>query len=1053
MSNDDDRQPTTAELIYRISQQTLQPTASRRPQRSWNTLNHNNNNNGSDLNEVTGDVPAAMSFDSAAADGRGGDHDDDGDYDHGKDDDGTVAEANDSDSNNNNHHDGDEEEGSEVDSDEEMPPHACEYCSRHDPLCVARCLTCKRWFCNGGDRTAGSHIITHLAYAKHNSISLHPDGPLGDAPVECYVCGQKNVFSLGFVPSTQDNVVVVLCREPCLHSTTLGDMGWDASTWLPLIEERHLLHWLCAKPRGAAPRGARSDVTNKVARELESGWASAANKVGGTNAVQGDAESAQPLEPIPLVFRDPEMYTELFNVLTRREMCTSQVLSESIVYDNLSVTFSTGLDKRQMATVEAPLEGKLHVGGRVSFTNSQLPEWTATGLIVRVGASSNLQDELHCEIHDGHAVVAALGALATSTSSTFTMRCAFNNTSFERMLKATSKLVRDEQSVSSYLFHAIMGHEGYALPTAKARPDEVKLPASLNVPHIAPLNDSQDIAVRMSLKQSLTLIQGPPGTGKTTTSATIIYHFVNLLKSNVLVCSPSNIAVDQLAVRVEETGLRVVRLAARSREPIASEASHLMLHEQVRQYAAAEPKLSELRKLMELQNVTGDLSDRDRRRRKVLEEAVERSILEKADVVCTTCASSGDPRLKGLTFRHVLVDEATQATEPETLIPLVLGAKQVVLVGDHCQLGPVLMNKDAQAAGLGRSLFERLLQLGHVPHRLTVQYRMHPILSEFSSNNFYDGTLQNGVSAKHRDSSSKFPWPNPDKPMIFYNSIAPEELSSTGTSYINRAEAALAEKFVSVLVQQGVEPRDIGIIVPYEGQRNFIIQYLSRQGSLATAQYRDMEIASVDAFQGREKEFIIFSFVRSNDQQGIGFLKDWRRLNVAITRARRGLFMIGNARVLSRDVLLHSLLAHLQKQQLIVEGPVRELAPTRIALQRPRLTLGAIVQQQQQGSIPMMMMMPWDDPTQNTMMYDGQRRVLPDYQTHFGFMGTDDTSSVAGSAMVPQEAYFDVQYNVGMQGPLRPQRTMGGGGGGVGGPYMVGGSSMSSAHSQDWASM
>lgn len=135
----------------------------------------------------------------------------------------------------------------------------------------------------------------------------------------------------------------------------------------------------------------------------------------------------------------------------------------------------------------------------------------------------------------------------------------------------------------------------------------------------------------------------------------------------------------------------------------------------------------------------------------------------------------------------VLVDEATQATEPEGIIPIVNGAKQVVLVGDHCQLGPVVMCKKAAKAGLGRSLFERLVMNNVRPIRLEVQYRMHPCLSEFPSVTFYEGSLQNGVLSSERvQKNINFSWPRPDKPMFFWANNGQEELSSSGTSYLNR---------------------------------------------------------------------------------------------------------------------------------------------------------------------------------------------------------------------------------------------------------------------------
>lgn len=249
----------------------------------------------------------------------------------------------------------------------------------------------------------------------------------------------------------------------------------------------------------------------------------------------------------------------------------------------------------------------------------------------------------------------------------------------------------------------------------------------------------------------------------------------------------------------------------------------------------------------------------------------------------------------------MLIDEATQASEPECMIPLVLGCKQAVLVGDHQQLGPVIMNKKAARAGLCQSLFERLVILGIRPIRLQVQYRMHPCLSEFPSNMFYEGTLQNGVTTQERlRKNVDFPWPVPESPMFFYSNLGNEEISTSGTSYLNRTEASNCEKIVTRFMKAGILPSQIGIVTPYEGQRSYIVQYMQFNGSLRKDLYNEIEVASVDAFQGREKDYIILSCVRSNEHQGIGFLSDPRRLNVALTRAKYGVVILGNPKVLSK---------------------------------------------------------------------------------------------------------------------------------------------------------
>ena len=183
---------------------------------------------------------------------------------------------------------------------------------------------------------------------------------------------------------------------------------------------------------------------------------------------------------------------------------------------------------------------------------------------------------------------------------------------------------------------------------------------------------------------------------------------------------------------------------------------------------------------------------------------------------------------------------------------------------------------------------------------------------------FYEGTLQNGVTAPERlRKNVDFPWPVPDTPMFFYQNLGQEEISSSGTSFLNRSvcilawyvlvlilcrrtEASNVEKIVTKFFKSGVVPGQIGVVTPYEGQRSYIVNYMQFNGSLKKDLYKEIEVASVDAFQGREKDYIILSCVRSNEHQGIGFLNDPRRLNVALTRAKYGVVILGNPKVLSK---------------------------------------------------------------------------------------------------------------------------------------------------------
>jgi len=185
-----------------------------------------------------------------------------------------------------------------------------------------------------------------------------------------------------------------------------------------------------------------------------------------------------------------------------------------------------------------------------------------------------------------------------------------------------------------------------------------------------------------------------------------------------------------------------------------------------------------------------------------------------------------------------------------------------------------------------------------------------------------------------------FPWPRPDMPMYFYNSTGGEEISASGTSYMNRTEASNIEKLVTYFLKAGVKPYQVGVITPYEGQRAYICSVFQRQTAFSHKAYEEIEVASVDSFQGREKDFILLSCVRSNQNQGIGFLNDPRRLNVALTRAKYGLIVCGNAKVLgkqfrSQPSLWVNLLCHYKKYELVVEGALSNLRQCHITFSKP----------------------------------------------------------------------------------------------------------------------
>lgn len=271
-------------------------------------------------------------------------------------------------------------------------------------------------------------------------------------------------------------------------------------------------------------------------------------------------------------------------------------------------------------------------------------------------------------------------------------------------------------------------------------------------------------------------------------------------------------------------------------------------------------------------------------------------VLKNAQVVCCTCIGSGADILDNMTFERVLVDEATQATEPAVLVPLARMCRQLVLVGDHCQLPPTVLSTRAEEEGLGVPLFSRMVACGVPPFMLDTQYRMHPGIAMFPSDLFYGGKLLNGVSPPERRPLAGFPWPREEFPVAFVPVPHGREVDD-GVSKLNEEEAAATCDAVAALLAGGqCTPLDIAVVTPYAAQVR-LIRRLTRK-LVSGPPY--VEVSSTDGFQGREKEAVVFSAVRSNDYGAVGFVSDWRRVNVSFTRARRGLIVIGNDVTLRR---------------------------------------------------------------------------------------------------------------------------------------------------------
>jgi superfamily I DNA and/or RNA helicase len=428
------------------------------------------------------------------------------------------------------------------------------------------------------------------------------------------------------------------------------------------------------------------------------------------------------------------------------------------------------------------------------------------------------------------------------------------------------------------------------------------------------LNEYQIQAVSKCLAaEDVAMVHGPPGTGKTTVLVEIILQSVKK-GMRVLASAPSNIAVDNLVEKLVNSQVRVVRMGhpARTLESLrhvtlsALEEEHEMQKLRVQMDEERHRLIKQLHRKEE--RVRGsDYSDRleirDRisllgRESRDMEFAIRRQIIQQADVICATHGGIGQ-MLSRQKFDLLVMDEASQSTEPLSWIPITL-AKKVVFAGDACQLPPTIYSDEASKQGLSTTLFDRLIKRlpKNLQTLLRVQYRMHEDIMTFSSREFYDDKLIADESVRTHTADEL---ENVEKtgltsrPVVFVDTAGTgyeESWNDLLESWDNKGEAELAIRIYEELRKTGLDTHQIAIITPYVAQVKKLRLMAPESG---------MEIGSVDSFQGREKEAVIISLVRSNERGEVGFLADKRRLNVALTRARRLLIVIGDSATLSQN--------------------------------------------------------------------------------------------------------------------------------------------------------
>ena len=435
------------------------------------------------------------------------------------------------------------------------------------------------------------------------------------------------------------------------------------------------------------------------------------------------------------------------------------------------------------------------------------------------------------------------------------------------------------------------------------------------------LNDSQNAAVRKIVAaKDIAIIHGPPGTGKTTT---LVQAIRETLKSEqqVLVCSSSNTAVDLLTEKLHREGINVLRLGnpARISEEVLMNTidSKIAKHESYKDLKNYRKTADEYFRMAGKYKRTFGREERQQRQlfyneaRKLLSDArvLEDYILEdqfsKAQVIACTPVVSSNRMMRDRQFKTVFIDEAAQALEPMCWIPITR-CQRVIFAGDHFQLPPTVKSKLAEAGGLKESLFEHCMHIENVSVMLNTQYRMHEKIMNFSNSKFYGSHLKAYESVKDsllshdvNESLLNTPLDFIDTAGCGYNEILnPESLSTS-----NPEEAHLLIRHLKLLLEQYYsngrgEAISIGVISPYKEQVQLLTTQIDTDEAFKKYPIR-LAIKTIDGFQGQERDVIYISLVRSNDDKDIGFLSDIRRMNVALTRAKKKLVVIGDSATLS----------------------------------------------------------------------------------------------------------------------------------------------------------
>ena len=783
--------------------------------------------------------------------------------------------------------------------EESAEPRACAYCGNtlQDSLVVG--LVSSRAYCNVfRPHLRASCAIAHLRYFNE-AIRFHSGSQRGAAAVECAATGEANAFALCVVIGPSTSALMVPHRVPSERGA-LGELVSASEQVEQLVTKSLCLHAGIVHTEAC---GAAAPVAAWEVAQLEERWVESAE------ATMADVRAAQQRAPrLPARYADAWHVQRMWMPIVASEALAHRRLRQRMQQPNTFVTWASHVDLQLRAHFS--LERKADVG-LLSISDPctlKTRQWECFGTVTSVKENGSV-----CVRITKPTNFSAGSDYHTDVTVTFSPSVSL----FQRQQMTLRIMRRVQTACTPPIMAALCGHveDLGALPAFSAIAPAGELEAI-----VQELNQQQRKAVMRALQAALTLVRGPPGTGKTSVAAAIVRAALACGLGRVLCAAQSNAAIGELYHRLKAQRVSVYCIPTQRGNVTAYDG---LMHLAGLHMRDAKPSelvwIEKLRDLEQLSTRTkGNMPEQRAHELRTLRKTATAFVRRYADVICCTLATAAGARCIAAHFPFTLLDEAAQSTEVETLQAVIHGSRQLVMVGDDKQLGATTLSENARVAGARISWFQRLLHLGVEPVVLHVQHRMHPRLIEYPSKTFYGGAVCSPTGrafAQSREHGLQgFPWPT-ESAIAFFECKGEMTYASDGTSRQNAREATAAIRVAAELLRCGAD--EVTLLSAYKAQ----VEYMRGR----TQGMFGVQVSSIDGVQGRESEFIVLSCVRRGVGK-LGALDDAQRLNVALTRQRRGLVLVGDSESLQHGEVLGPYMKELRAAGQIVAWPT-EWAP------------------------------------------------------------------------------------------------------------------------------